>query len=183
MRQRRVVVHWVSVHDLVLHAAWATEENLMDALGPPISANTAAGCSTVLVLDNLDAAGNNNSDDQQHLNDHERRLVRNSIIQVLDQLVVQKQQRDVVVLGIGRESSQLAAELVKVGRLEKEVTMLPPSQSQREKILHSMLVQLMQKSTTTTSTDTDGDHCRCQEWSELLAIMTAGCVAVDLRRL
>jgi SpoVK/Ycf46/Vps4 family AAA+-type ATPase len=167
-------VHWISVHDLVLQAAWATEEVLMDCMLKPPSGNH----HVVLVLDDLDALGNN--DESSCANDYERRLVRNSIVQVIDQLVLQR--RRVAVLGIGRDSAQLPTELVKVGRLEKEVTMVPPSQRQREQILYSMLIELLKGSIETTE-DTEDVRGVCTKWAELLATMTAGCVAADIRRL
>lgn len=154
-------IHRVSVHDLVLQASWATEERLLATLRPPLLENA------LLVIDDLDAAGNEN-DDSATSNDHERRLVRNSLLQVVDQMV----QRDIPVLGIGTDVSQLPFELVKVGRLEKEVSMSPPSQRQREQILGGMLTQLV-----------ENDAARRIQWAELLATLTAGCVAADLRQL
>ena len=45
-----------------------------------------------------------------------------------------------VIIGLGRDKSLIPSELLKVGRLEKEVQMLPPSQSQREVMLYHLLL-------------------------------------------
>lgn len=170
-RLQQCRIHRVSVHDLILQAAWAAEDHLMEALRPPPSLGNRP---SVLVLDDLDAAGIDDELSSSTSNDQERRLVRNSITQIIDEMVGQR----VAILGIGWESSQLPTELVRVGRLEKEISMLPPSQSQREQILSSMLIDIFKDSME------DENACiRCTEWAELLASMTAGCVAADLRHL
>jgi len=84
-------------------------------------------------------------------------------------------------LGIGTEAFHLPLELVKVGRLEKEFSMLPPSQRQRELILENMLTQLVINQE--KDKKNDGTHHQQSQWAELLATLTAGCVAADLRRL
>lgn len=168
-RKKSITVHRVSVHDLVLQASWATEDDLMASLRPQLVKQDPK-LDAVLVIDDLDAAGGeNDNDDSNSTNDQERRLVRNAIVRILDEMV----RRNVPVLGIGTEASQLPSELVKVGRFEKEIFMLPPSQSQREQILRHMLHSLVNED------EQDVHH----QWAELLATLTAGCVASDLQRL
>lgn len=161
--------HWVSARDLVLQAT--TPDRVREALQPP------RGC-TVLVLDDLDALG---ADIDSPKNDpYERQLVRNAIVQVIDQFAAEP---SVAVLGLSQDS--LPAEIVKIGRLEKQVPMMPPSQRQREQILYSIMSEQLKSPGSSEDGDPDASrrHHRCEQWSELLATMTAGCVAADLRRL
>jgi SpoVK/Ycf46/Vps4 family AAA+-type ATPase len=99
--------------------------------------------------------------------DPERRLVYNSLLQVADKLI----EKCIPVLGIAHTATQLPAELTKNGRLEKEVSVPPPTQLQREHILLHTLQE------------TDIDSQLCQKWAEALAPTTAGCVAADIRRI
>ena len=175
-------IHRVSAHHLVLQASWATEEDLLASLQPPTLLNDDRGQHrSLLVIDDLDAVGTENDDDNSTFstsNDHERQLVRNSILQAVDRMA----QSNLPVLGIGTEASHLPLELVKVGRLEKEFSMLPPSQRQRELILENMLTQLVINKEEKDKNN-DGTLHQQSQWAELLATLTAGCVAADLRRL
>jgi len=157
-------IHWVSVHDLLLRAGWAAEDDMFGFIVPI----TSSLSPLIVVLDDLDVLAAEGADSAASL-DHERRVVWNSLLQAVDQHNIGPTGRVVRFLGIARDVSQLPPDLFKVGRLEKQVLMIPPSQDQRESILYSIL----------QGAGCDSDLC--QLWSELLARMTAGCVAADLR--
>jgi AAA family ATPase len=156
-------LHWFSVHDLVLQASWATEEDLFRNL----KLQSTDGTLLVIILDDLDAVGS--LGESKNSNDLERQLVRNSIIQMMDRLVASR----VAILGIAKAANELPIEFTRVARFEKEVSMLPPSQGQRESILFSLLSQQ----------SCQINKKQCQKWSELLASITPGYVALDLRHL
>jgi SpoVK/Ycf46/Vps4 family AAA+-type ATPase len=157
-------IHWISIHELLLLASWATEEQLIRALMP------SGKKYGLLILDDLEVAGSDSNEEERYSNDQERRLVRNSLVQVIDRLVEVR----IPMLGIGRDKGQIHSDLVKVSRFEKEVAMLPPTQRQRELMLFALMSDV---SGATDSTSLE----QFRLWSELIAIMTAGCVAADLR--
>ena len=180
--------HYVSAHDLVMLASWAGEDMIIDAIYPP-----HRQCK-VVVLDDLHifgkSSGVSDNNSTGTTNGREYRLVLNSITQVIDR--INNSSSDFLsssnvsspshcaIIGIGRDKSYIPSELLKAGRLEKEVEMLPPSQSQREAILNHLLLGLR----THTGDDVQAAYeSRCQEWAELIATATAGCVAFDLRRM
>jgi SpoVK/Ycf46/Vps4 family AAA+-type ATPase len=158
------VVHFTSLRDLLLRAAWATQEQMFQVLVPPTS---DAKKNVLWIVDDLNILATNGSDGALNGLDVERRLVYNSLLQVMDKLVQQR----ILVLGLAHTSFQLSAELTKIGRLEKQVSMLPPTQRQRERILFHMLQGM------------NLNEQVCQRWEQILAPMTAGCVASDLRRI
>jgi SpoVK/Ycf46/Vps4 family AAA+-type ATPase len=155
------MVHSVSIQDLLLRASWATEEQIFQVLLPP-----SRDSNVILIVDDLHVLAVESSEDPSNL-DPERRLVYNSLLQVADKLV----ENHIPILGIAHTATQLPAELTKIGRLEKEVSVPPPTQHQRECILLHMLHQ------------TNIDEQLCQQWAEALAPTTAGCVASDIRRI
>lgn len=155
------VVHWVSIQDLLLRASWATEEQMLQVIEPP-----SGGSNVILIVDDLHVLAIEGSEDPSNL-DTDRRLVYNSLLQVMDKLVEQC----MPILGIAHTAMQLPTELTKIGRLEKEMAVPPPTQHQRECILLHMLQQ------------TDISSQVCKQWAEVLAPTTAGCVASDIRRI
>jgi SpoVK/Ycf46/Vps4 family AAA+-type ATPase len=154
-------IHWVSAQDLLMRASWATESDLLELLLPA----TTEATRCLLVLDDLHILGNEDSEDP--FRDPELLSVNNSILVALDRV-----SRGVssFVLGICHVASQLPNEFARIGRLEKEIHMPPPTQVQREEILASILHD---------ATNENKRH----RWAECLASQTAGCVALDLRRL
>ena len=112
-------IHLVSAQDLLVRASWATESDLLDLLLPPLT-----GKRCVVVLDDLQVLA---SPDEEPHHDPELLLVRNSILQSFD-----RAKPSSFVLGICHVASHLPKELVRVGRLEKEIYMPPPTQFQRE---------------------------------------------------
>ena len=116
------------------------------------------------MLDDLHILGNEDGEDPYR--DPELLLVHNSILVALDRISGASN----FILGICHAASQLPKEFVRIGRLEKEIRMTPPTQVQREEILATILSDVTDK------------HKR-HRWAESLASQTAGCVALDLRRL
>jgi SpoVK/Ycf46/Vps4 family AAA+-type ATPase len=154
-------VQWVSAQDLLVRASWATEDDLLDLIVPQKSEKRC-----LLVIDDLQVLASEEEEDS--LYDPELLLVHNSILEALDRLSTVTPSP--FILGIAREASQLPKGLVKIGRLEKERAIEPPSQVQREEIIASILEDVT-------------DNVKRRRWSETLASQTAGCVASDLRRL
>ena len=170
--------HYISVQNLILLASWADEGRVMDAIYP-----SRMDCR-MLVLDDLHILGNMSNIDSNNNNtaiNRECRVVLNSIIQVIDQINnASSFSSHCVIIGLGRDKSLIPSELLKVGRLEKEVQMLPPSQSQREVILYHLLLGL----TVYAADDARAQYeLSCPQWAELLASVTSGCIASDLRRI
>lgn len=154
-------IHLVSAQDLLVRASWATESDLLELLMP--ATTEAARC--LVVLDDLHVLGNEDSDDP--FRDPELLLLNNSLLIALDRM---SRRASSFVLGICHVASQLPREFVRIGRLEKEIHMPPPTQVQREEILASILQ--------------DGTNKNMRHrWAECLASQTPGCVALDLRRL
>jgi SpoVK/Ycf46/Vps4 family AAA+-type ATPase len=160
-------VYYLSTQDLIFRAV--TETNLFqDVILPELR-----HCS-LWILDDLhllDTTTGDESDESQR--DVEYTIVQNSILQAID--LYQDQCR---IVGIGQVASQLSHELTKIGRLEKNMHMLPPSQVQRITIWDTLLrmkdddddVPIINNATTR------------QTWSSALASTTAGCVVADLVR-
>jgi SpoVK/Ycf46/Vps4 family AAA+-type ATPase len=155
-------IHWTSLQEVLLRASWASEEVLLDLLGPKQN-----GPDSLLIVDDLDVLAMETADDLLML-DNERRLVLNVLIQVLDKAVAS----GVRIVGISQDESMLPLAIVKIGRLEKIVSVHTPSQLQRELIL----VDILQQSSALV-------HVTVLQWAQLLASATAGFVAADLRRL
>lgn len=154
-----MLIHCVSAQDLLIRASWATESDLLELLLPP----TTEDMRCLLVLDDLHIL--ENEDDEELYRDPELLLVHNSILVALDRVSC----ASYFILGVCRAASQLPKEFVRIGRLEKEISMPAPTQVQREEILASILNDVTK-------------HKR-HRWAESLASQTAGFVALDLRRL
>lgn len=155
-------VHWVSAQDLLGRASWSTEQDLLELLMP----NTEQKC--LLVIDDLQILANDDSEEDS-LADPELLLVHNSILEALARLSNMATPSPFI-LGIAHETSQVARGLTRIGRLEKELCMDPPTQLQREDILNNIL-------------DSVEDTHKRSRWAQVLAAQTAGCVASDLVRL
>jgi ATP-dependent 26S proteasome regulatory subunit len=174
-------VHRVSVQDLLLQASWADEADLKKMLRPPTQ--LPPDQMQLLILDDLHVFENKESslgEDSVTVNmDQEMLVVKNAVLQVIDELWESKRDYSnnvgAAVLGIAQSSNSLPPEFVKSGRLEKELAMLPPTESQREKIL-SFLIPA-------ASAGQPGDEAVFQRWARALAPVTVGCVAGDLRRI
>lgn len=101
----------------------------------------------------------------------EQRRALHEVVKLVDSTICSSPFRSFIV-GVSRTPlAQLPAQLARVGRFEKEVTMSPPSLSQRRDIFHFWLSTLATKDSSIT------------EWADLLAPRTAGCVASDIRRI
>ena len=143
---------YISVQDLMVRASWATEEDLLEMIVPPLKYGVK-----LVIIDDLQVLQVSTESEVQHT--VEWILVRNSISTAIDQLV----ENGTCVVGIARNAKQLPPELIKAGRLEVTVTMLPPTQAQREAILESLLQR--------------------PDWARKLSGALAGCVAGDLQQL
>jgi len=118
-------VHWISCHDLISKASWASDSQLLDLLLP-------SKVSSLFVLDDLQAL---KRDDDTGSRDFEYLLVRSTIMLAIDRLSF----TDTFTLGICRAKSDLPPELTCVGRFEKEIKMNHPMQVQRQSIIQSFL--------------------------------------------
>jgi SpoVK/Ycf46/Vps4 family AAA+-type ATPase len=152
----------ISIQDALQELALSSEDALFRKLIP-----IEPSPLTCLVIDDLDVLSLDEASDELSGLDYERKLILNNILRTIDQLVALK----VRIVGIAQDTVSLPPSLVKSGRLEKNVTMNPPSQLQREAILFDLLIH--------ASYDTQ----TCEKWSKLLAPATSGCVAADLHRL
>jgi SpoVK/Ycf46/Vps4 family AAA+-type ATPase len=164
-------IHWVSVQELLFLAS--TETDLVETVLLP-----STDCD-LWVIDDLHLLARN-SQDGEDLDgagrDVEYMLVLNSILQSIDQVVGTGSGRNDTfrcsIVGIGQVAMRLPPELIKIGRLEKEITVLPPTQSQRMSIWESIL-----------PSDQVPSVEEQRKWSIALASATAGCVPSDLLRI
>jgi SpoVK/Ycf46/Vps4 family AAA+-type ATPase len=169
-------VHWVSAQDLLLQATWADESDLLDMLRPPVANNS----HQLLVMDDLQIFVSEESslqEDAISVNaDPELLVVRNAVLQIIDEMAEKRSSGGpaVAVLGIAQSSSNLPPAFVRSGRLEKEVAMLPPTQKQREMILRHLIP--------TVTAGVEGEQT-VQRWAEALSPVTVSCVAGDLCRI
>ena len=153
MQKEGCRVCYLSTQDLIFRAI--TENDLLeDVIVPQLR-----HC-TLWIIDDLHLLEHGDSDEEQR--DIEYTIVQNSIIQAMEQYCGRCR-----VLGIGQEASKLPEELTKIGRLEKNILMLPPTQSQRFKIWKALLHD-------------DETSSVVETWSSALANATAGCVVSDL---
>jgi SpoVK/Ycf46/Vps4 family AAA+-type ATPase len=152
-------VHWCSTQDLILLAS--TEFDLLNAILPKTK-----NCA-LFIIDDLHLLEREDNEEQETTIDVEFLLVQNSIVEAIDQL----QERGCKILGIGQVASQLPYVLSKIGRLEKHVTMLPPTQSQRVTIWKYLL-------------QPDVPDLELQyRWASALSPGTTGCVVKDMVQL
>ena len=132
----------------------------------------------LLVIDDLDAIIGNTDDSANVSSNLESEQLRalNAIAKLVDGAINNTSHR-FFVLGISRASwAQLPLQLARVGKFEKVVTMPPPTLVQRRDIFQFWL------STLPLPNDVN-KVASINQWSDLLAPRTAGCVAADIRRI
>lgn len=173
--------HWIRLSDVLWHAMGKTVDELVaimlprrfrrrrhrraetDAVDSSLSfsvPNDNKKKNTIVVVDNVQVLAG--FDDNP--NDTEKCVLLTSLLQVMEQCV----QWDTPLLAIANTAtSDLPADLIKAGRLEKEICMEAPTLWQRQEILQALLQSM---------------GCTVPEWAEALASTTAGCVAGDLRQ-
>lgn len=156
-------IHWLSAQDLILRAS--TESDLLINLVLPPSSNN---CS-LWVIDDLHLLARSEDADEYEATNVEYMLVLNAIVQAMDQL--QQQNPNTTLIGIAQTASDLPKELTKIGRLEKEISMHPPTQLQRTTIWE----HLLQRDDVAVEFQ--------QPWASALAAATGGCVVADLVRI
>lgn len=170
-----VMVKLLSLPDLLLKAAWMTPN---DILPRTLFRSPHGDRGPILVIiDDLHAIQDPDTNSQGTYNhqvpasnDTERRVIWNAMIQLLETAAGRP---NVVVLGLTTgDSHTLPPEWTRIGRLEKEICMDPPTQRQREAIL----CHLLEISGMT-------DPQQTQQWAERIAATTPGCVAGDLHKL
>jgi hypothetical protein len=149
------IVCYLSTQDLVFRAISETDL-FQDVIVP-----RTRGCA-LLILDDLQLLEGGDSDESQR--DAEHTIVGNLILEAIDWF-----QDKCRIVGIGQVASKLPIELTKIGRLEKTVHLLPPTQVQRLHIWNNLLL-----------TDDVLNNNTKETWCSALASSTAGCVAADL---
>ena len=164
-------IHWMSAQELLFLAS--TETDLVERYLLPKS-----DC-ILWVIDDLhilerDSQNGENSESGLQSRDMEYIAVLNAIVQTIDFIVSRNKEKEVKrpcnIFGIGHVSSRLPRELTKIHRLEKEITMLPPTQWQRTAIWENLL----QRDVASPS--------QLRQWSLTLSSATSGCVAGDIVR-
>jgi tRNA A37 threonylcarbamoyladenosine biosynthesis protein TsaE len=197
--------HYISVKDLVLLASSTLDSNaLFEAVLPSSflaedftttltgrNNNLSPRALKLLVIDDLHMVvgpdGSDNNNDTETPFDQEQQAVLYALAAAMDRLTIKGQRGGasgsaiVWILGLSSiEMQRLPDELVRVGRFEKEVLMEPPTQIQREVILHYWLERLPLVLGTTPDSAQHADIAR--QWAQALAPQLAGSVAGDLRR-
>ncbi|KAL3915028.1 MAG: hypothetical protein SGILL_005838 [Bacillariaceae sp.] len=154
-------VYHLSVQDLIFQAS--TEMKLLENVLVP----QLRHCS-VWILDDLALLETDEADGDEGLpRDVEYMMVRNAILEAIDRF-----HRQCRIVGIAQNETNLPNELAKIGRLEKTVPMMPPTQTQRMKQWQHILAP-------NEDVEADSTH---HEWAVSLAQLTPGCVARDLIR-
>ena len=164
-------IHWVSAQELLFLAS--TEADLAEKLVLPKPDCVLWVIEDLSILER-DFQDGEDMESGSHAQDTEYNLVLNAILQAIDHIVRRNDEKDdwsCNIIGIGYDAARLPRELTKINRLEKEVTMLPPTQWQRaaiwESLLHGDLASLEQ----------------IKKWSNALSTATTGCVVGDLVRI
>lgn len=137
-----------------------------------------------LIIDDLEVVAGNSTEVSSL--DNEKRISLHSIVAVMDDLNSRGKMESHVevrsppfILGIccnDMPSSQ--SDLVRVGRFEKVISMPPPSEYQRREILNEMFKHLP-----ICAVGNRKKEEVCDIWSVGVAPHTAGCIAVDLKRI
>jgi SpoVK/Ycf46/Vps4 family AAA+-type ATPase len=151
-------VFYLSVRDLIFQAV--SESDLYQNIIVP----GLRSCS-LWILDDLHLLERDDSGEEVSRIDAEYISVCNALLQAIDGY-----HESCFILGIGQVAAKLPPGFTKSGRLEKQMEMLPPTQSQRNAIWDHLLVNDVPIQTTRHS------------WCNSLATNTAGCVAADLVR-
>jgi len=195
----------LSAKDILLKASSATESKLKDMLLLPNGAKTTSRRHrTILVIDDLDILYGDTDNDGGAASDtssidYECLTSLNAVLGAIDDIVATTRRRDhrdhhhnylPLILGICcTELSQIPSNIVRVGRFEKVVAMLPPSDLQRRAILMHLLASLPLSAIDEEEGGSGekryhrGGEEIVESWAEVLAPRTAGCVAADLKRM
>lgn len=175
----------VSAMDILLEASsWMDLEHLKRYIFKHVFRCESTGRS-ILVIDALDVIFDNDNDENDFMNDDEKRIARHAVIGVMDELHAKQREKGTngpssFILGISsRDTMRQSADLAKVGRFEKFITMSPPTESQRIEILKSMFQSMPIDCNYRASSKIE----LCETWSTVIARYTSGCVAADLKRI
>lgn len=150
----------------------------------------------ILIIDDLDVLiDNNDVESSKVILSHERRAALHAVLESIDEIVQTRKHHPTkisidkkddhnntipFILGICRcDPMDVPSILNRIGRFEKIVTMLPPSEIQRREILKSMMQQLPIIGNNDNGSVMIDDIVHT--WSVVLARTTAGCVASDLQ--
>jgi SpoVK/Ycf46/Vps4 family AAA+-type ATPase len=154
-------LYYVSVQDLIFQAS--SDPDLLQNILIPNLHDT-----TFWILDDLHLLESENDyEEYTHRNDVESLLVRNALVESIDRF-----HRSCQIIGVTYNQQKLPMELTKIGRLEKCIEMLPPTQTQRFQIWKRILENEPLNET---------DNSRL-EWVNTLTSLTPGCVARDFLR-
>lgn len=163
----------VSAKDILLDIAPSSSNERSRFILPNASTTNYGTIRRLLIIDDLDAAISDSDEEEtsstsNNLESEKLRAI-NAIVKLIDTSI---DSSNCFVVGISRSSlARLPTQLARVGRIEKEVLMTPPSLKQRKDIFEFWL-----------STLPTNKHLS-NEWADLLAPRTAGCVASDIRRI
>jgi SpoVK/Ycf46/Vps4 family AAA+-type ATPase len=154
-------VAWVSLSHFILLASSGFE-----AINAELNFRLFQSSHQQLVIvDDLHVLEMNQGEDR--VLDCERQIICNALNVFLDRYVA----NSIAVLALCRDSALLPSEIRKVGRLEKSLAMLSPSQEQRERISASLLIELGLPIDVANT------------WASLTSPLLVGCVASDLQHI
>jgi len=157
--QTDAVVYYLSVRDLIFHAA-GQSDLFEDFLSPRLV------CASLWILDDLHLLEREDSHDEASQNDVGYISTCEALLRGIDRF-----KSSCYIVGICRDADRLPWSFTKSGRLEKHIGMMPPTQLQRSCIWDEILLKEMPIKETR------------QEWSRTLVAMSLGCVAADLHRI
>lgn len=155
---RNKKVHSILLEDYLLLAAGKTATDLAEAMLPALVSPSLVIVDGIQVLEGADETRNN----------AEKRALLAGLISIVDRCA----KTGIALFGVSTSSSSLPPDLVKVGRLEKEIQMEAPTFLQREDIIAALLQKTCRL-----------DQGLAQKWANILASTTAGCVAGDIQRI
>jgi SpoVK/Ycf46/Vps4 family AAA+-type ATPase len=141
------------------------------------STATSRTIQRLLVIDDLDVVIVDSDEEEtastsNNLESEQLRAL-NAIVKLIDTSIASS---NCFAIGISRTSlARLPTQLARVGRIEKEVLMAPPSLRQRKDIFEFWLSTLPTNKHLSAST--------MNAWADQLAPRTAGCVASDIQRI
>jgi SpoVK/Ycf46/Vps4 family AAA+-type ATPase len=165
----------ISAKDIILDVA-SFEERQFDQLNSMPLKSSTMFIQRLLIIDDLDViipdfhdVENSSASSFSNLESEQLRSA-NAVAKLVD-MTIHSSLCNCFIMGIARATlAQLPTQLARVGRFEKEVTMSPPSLGQRRDIFQFWLSTFPTKQSN-------------NEWSDILAPRTAGCVASDIRRI
>lgn len=151
--------YYLSVQDLIFQSS--VEMNILENVLIP----NLRDCN-VWILDDLHLLEIPDGAGDEVRRDYEYMMVQNSLIEAIDAFHGQCR-----ILGIAQSETALPSEFTKIGRLEKVIQMLPPTQAQRIGIWRN----IFEREGTVPSS-------MMSKWTLTLATATAGFVASDIHR-